>query len=69
MDRGNLFVETIEIPKRFAGRLLQDSILCPMATVIFLFTNVLFELIFPISCQKLDFLSFVYYLRVAETLP
>ena len=69
MDRGNLFVETIEIPKRFAGRLIQDSILCPMVTVIFLFTNVLFELIFPISCQKLDFLSFVYHLRVAETLP
>ena len=48
MESGNLLVKTIELPTRFARRLLQGSTLCAMVIVIFLFIIILFGVIFRI---------------------
>ena len=48
---GSLLVKTIELPTRFTRRLLQGS-------MFFLFIIILFDVIFRIERQKLDFLSF-----------
>ena len=67
MERGNLSVKMIELPVRFARRLLQGSILCTMVIVIFLFIIILFDAMFQIQHQKLDFLSFVYHSSLLRT--
>ena len=46
MERGNLLVKVIELPKRFARRFLQGSILYTMVIVIFLFIIILFDVKF-----------------------
>ena len=58
MERGNLLVKAIELATYFARRLLQGSMFCTTVIVIFLFIIILFDVIFRIERQKLDFLSF-----------
>ena len=48
MERENLLVKMIELPTNFARRLLQSSILCTIAIMIFLFIIILFDVIFQI---------------------
>ena len=48
METGNFLLNTIELPTRFARRLLQGSILCTMMIMIFLFIIILFDVIFQI---------------------
>ena len=61
MDRGSLLVKTIGIATRFARRLFQGSMFCTTVIVIFLIIIVLFDIIFRVKRQKLDFLSFADY--------
>ena len=46
MDRETLLVKTIELPMRFAQRLIQGSMFYTMVIVIFFFTIILFDVIF-----------------------
>ena len=60
MERGKLLVKTIELRTCFARILLLGSMPCTMVIVIFLFIIILFDFVFWIKRQKLDFLSFVF---------